>query len=220
MTEDIETGLALLAREAVPARVDPDEVMARARERSRRRRATMATAFASVVAVCAVAVALHASGPSADEQLAEQLTEQLRAAAPQVIPDDWEPTLVLRADEPLPGTFRCTRSPRGVEMCHAQAIYHDSAGRLKLQITVTDDGGQLVPCISMYCEFQKLPDGTDVQVDEGTAMNYIASGGVVSMLALRPNGTTVVVTTAWTEKRESAPLSVAEFTRFATVFSV
>jgi hypothetical protein len=230
MTEDIEQGLALLAREAEPATVDADAVIARARGQARRRRTTTATAFAMAVALGAVAVVLGTTEPATDPaaesaRLADRLTEQLAAAAPKVIPAHWQPAeFVAVGDGPTAGVFRCAaQSSRGRhnETCYTGAVYRDDLGTVDLRISVSSNLGLIIgPCMSMDCVETSAPDGTDVQITTGMGPGYELLPHVSTLTAIRPDGTHVTASVHWKDERTAPPLSTAEFMPFATIFSI
>jgi hypothetical protein len=225
MTDDVSRGLALLAAEAEPAPIDSYAVIDQAHTRTRNRR-SMAAAFVTVAAVGAIAATL---GPfsSGDDTPAEQLTRQLSAAVPTVIPDRWKPakTPPMLRNQPLPRTFRCTVPPGSVDegagfafdkICFAEAYYRDSQGTIVLGISVTlpDQGPIEVECFSS-CDERVLPDGTRAQINP----NNTDQERVQTLNASRPDNTLITITLSWNDNRTTPPLTDDELVRFATVFS-
>jgi hypothetical protein len=236
MTKDITRGLALLAEQAEPAPIDSHAVIATVKARKRNRRA-VATAFASVAAIGALTMTLgtdRATDTSAERNRAERLTAQLAAALPEVIPARWRIASTPPTATYAPRTFHCNPVPDSTPAalpgqkvvypipgwCTATSWYRDAEGEIELLLQAADSKGWTPDsCATPDCDERTLPDGTLVQVSLDTAGRFTPETRMQWLMALRPDGTYVNISTRWRNNRSTPPLTVDELVEFATALN-
>jgi hypothetical protein len=233
MTDDITRGLALLADEAEPAPVNPDEVITRARARTRNR-AIVTTALVTLAVVGALVVSLGnirqgpepvAVPPSApvgpapgtyvpeqpdpkdDPARKEQMNVEITDAMDRILPDGW--TVSGFTIECNPGWG-----------CQAHGTMTDSLGTVQIDIRV-GEGYSYEYCYRPTCTRTIAGDGTLVQL-----RNYENNDGIdnvrkhhTDINAVRPGGISISIAFRYPVSREEPPLTDEQWVAFGTAFT-